>query len=40
MIVLRRPGTGLAPSMLATVVGRRAKQEISAGALLDVDMFE
>ena len=40
MIVLRRPGTGLAPSMLATLLGQRATREISAGTLLDVDMFE
>jgi N,N'-diacetyllegionaminate synthase len=34
MIAVKRPGTGLAPSFKSIVVGRRAVQDIPAGALL------
>ncbi len=37
MVALRRPGSGLAPSMLATLLGRRALRKITAGTLLDSD---
>jgi len=40
MITLRRPGTGIPPSAIPTLVGRRALREIPAGALLTSDMFE
>ena len=40
MIVLRRPGTGLPPATLATLVGRRTVRNIDAGTLLHEDMFE
>ena len=40
MVVLRRPGTGLPPSSLQTIVGRRTLRDISAGTLLHDDMFE
>jgi len=33
MVVARRPGTGLAPSMKAMLVGRRARVDIPAGSL-------
>lgn len=40
MIVLRRPGTGLPPSRMATLLGRRALRQISAGSLLADEMFD
>lgn len=40
MIVLKRPGTGLAPSMMDNVLGRRALRSIPSGSILSVDMFE
>lgn len=40
MIALRRPGTGLSPSMVETLVGKRARADISPGTLLDLEMFE
>jgi N-acetylneuraminate synthase/N,N'-diacetyllegionaminate synthase len=40
MVVLKRPGTGLAPTMLETVLGRRLSQSVSSGSLLTLDMFE
>jgi N,N'-diacetyllegionaminate synthase len=39
MVVSRRPGTGLSPSMLPSVVGRSVLQEIPAGTLLTLDML-
>lgn len=40
MIALRRPGTGLLPSALSEVIGRRAAVELSAGALLRWEELE
>lgn len=40
MIVLKRPGTGLSPSMQGTIVGRRALRNIAEGSLLTLEMFE
>lgn len=40
MVAMRRPGTGLAPAMLPGLLGRRAARLITAGSLLDLDMFE
>jgi N-acetylneuraminate synthase len=40
MIVLKRPGTGLSPSMLGNIVGRRALRNIADGSLLTLEMFE
>ena len=40
MIVLRRPGTGMPPAEITTLLGRRTRREIPAGSLLDSDMFE
>ena len=40
MVVMRRPGTGLSPSALTTVLGLRAVRDITAGTLLDTNMFE
>ncbi len=39
MIVAKRPGTGLSPSLRDRVVGRRATRDIPAGALLREDML-
>jgi len=39
MIVIRRPGTGLAPDLCSFVVGRTARRAISAGTLLQLDML-
>src|SRR5215213_2869524 len=40
MVVLRRPGTGLSPATLNTLLGLRAVRDIAAGALLDAGMFD
>lgn len=40
MIVLKRPGTGLSPSLLGTVIGRRARRNIAGGSLLELEMFD
>jgi N,N'-diacetyllegionaminate synthase len=38
-IILRRPGTGLSPSMLERVVGQKARVNIPKGQLLGLAMF-
>lgn len=38
-MVIKRPGTGLPPTMRALLVGRKAKQDIPAGALLSLEML-
>lgn len=38
-IAILRPGTGLPPSMLPDLVGRRLRQPVAAGALLAMDML-
>jgi N-acetylneuraminate synthase/N,N'-diacetyllegionaminate synthase len=38
LLVLRRPGTGLPPAMLTSVVGRRARRDIEAGTMLEWEM--
>lgn len=40
LIAFKRPGTGLPPSMLDLVVGRRAVRDIPADTLLTLEMFE
>lgn len=40
MLVAQRPGTGLPPSQLSFVVGRRARRTIPAGTPLTADMVE
>ena len=40
MVVMRRPGTGLSPAMLNTLLDRRAVREIAAGTLLNEGMFD
>jgi N-acetylneuraminate synthase len=40
MVVLRRPGTGLAPGLLESLVGRRLARDVQAGVLLQPEMFE
>lgn len=39
LLVLRRPGTGLPPTMRASVVGRTAREDIKAGTLLEWEML-
>ncbi len=39
MVVARRPGTGLPPSMRARLIGSRANRDIPSGALFTIDMF-
>lgn len=39
MVRIRRPGTGLAPDRLESLLGRRANQDIAEGAVLASDMF-
>ena len=39
MIAIRRPGTGLPPSALPELVGRRLRQDISAGGLFTTEML-
>jgi len=40
MIVARRPGTGLAPSLLPRLVGRTLKAPLAAGCLFSLEMLE
>jgi sialic acid synthase SpsE len=40
MVVMRRPGTGMSPGMIETLLNRRTVREIAAGTLLDEDMFD
>jgi N,N'-diacetyllegionaminate synthase len=39
MVVIRRPGTGMSPAMLNTLIDLEAAQEISSGTLLEPEMF-
>jgi len=39
MMAVKRPGTGMAPSRLESVVGRRARKTIESGTLVTPDMF-
>ncbi len=39
-VVIRRPGTGLPPSALPQVLGRRLREAVSAGALLSMEMMD
>jgi N,N'-diacetyllegionaminate synthase len=38
-LILKRPGTGLPPSMLKTLVGKRARTDIPAGMLITLEML-
>ena len=40
MVVMRRPGTGMSPAMLNTLLDRKATRDLAAGTLLEEDMFE
>lgn len=40
MLVCRRPATGIAPSELGRVVGRRARQTVAAGTVLQWEQLE
>jgi sialic acid synthase SpsE len=39
-IVLRRPGTGIAPAMLPYVLGRKARVAVAAGEVMTLEMLE
>jgi N,N'-diacetyllegionaminate synthase len=39
VIAIKRPGTGMPPSMRALIVGRTAKNDIPAGTVLTLEMF-
>lgn len=39
MIAIKRPGTGLPPTLRPYLVGRTARHDIPAGTLLNLDMF-
>ena len=40
MVVVRRPGTGLKPAMLDSLIGRRIRHPVPAGEPLTLEMFE
>jgi len=40
MLACKRPGTGLPPSALASVVGRRVRIDIARDDLIETEMFE
>jgi N-acetylneuraminate synthase len=40
MVVMRRPGTGMSPAMLNTLLDRRTVRPIAAGTILEDDMLE
>src|SRR5258708_29511640 len=40
MIAVKRPGTGLAPSMMKFVVGRIVRGNVTEGALLQLEMLD
>jgi N,N'-diacetyllegionaminate synthase len=39
VIAIKRPGTGIPPSMQKSIVGRTAKNDIPAGTVLTLEMF-
>lgn len=39
MVMMRRPGTGLSPAILNTLIGQYAVRDIAAGTVLEIDMF-
>jgi N,N'-diacetyllegionaminate synthase len=39
-VVLKRPGSGLPPSMLNSLLGKRARRDIPAGTMIDLEMFD
>jgi sialic acid synthase SpsE len=39
LIAIKRPGTGLPPSMRSDLVGRQVKQDIPADTILTLDLF-
>jgi sialic acid synthase SpsE len=40
MVVTRRPGTGMSPATIETLLGRRVIRDILSGTLLNADMFD
>ena len=39
LIAIKRPGTGLTPAMLGTLVGRTLRQDVAADAVLTFEML-
>jgi len=39
-LVLKRPGTGLPPSMLKSIIGKRARIDIPAGTIIKLEMLD
>jgi sialic acid synthase SpsE len=39
LIAIKRPGTGLAPAMLGTLVGRTLRQDVAADTVLTFEML-
>jgi len=39
-LVLKRPGTGLPPSMLQSIIGKRARIDIPAGTMIKLEMLD
>lgn len=40
LLLLKRPGTGLPPSMVASLIGRRTRIDIPAGTMIKLEMLE
>ena len=40
MIAIQRPGTGLSPARISSVVGRRVRVDVKTGSQLSFDMFD
>jgi sialic acid synthase SpsE len=40
MVVMRRPGTGMSPAMMETLLDRKVIRNVAAGTLLEADMFD
>ena len=40
MITMRRPGTGMSPATIESMLGRKVMRDIPSGTLLDGDMFD
>jgi sialic acid synthase SpsE len=39
MIAIQRPGTGLSPALLSSLVGRKVRVDVRAGSLLSFEML-
>ena len=38
-IIIKRPGSGISPSEIDNVIGKKANKTISKGSLIDYDML-